>query len=268
PANGATVYQWSPGKNTELSKQNAIQFCIDSLIPNTKPGTSFIDITIKGLVGHQDMTLTVAVVKQDPVYPNGIIVMWSGDDALVPDGWAICDGRFGTPDLQDRFILACPSGDDPGTQGGSHSYSLSDKQLPTHTHAVNDGEHSHDIIDRGHTHQNGLPVRERGTDNYDDSLPIYARDGSTSEYKTSSDTTGIKIKGSGANITLASAGSSTSIDNRPAYYSLYYIMKLGDLGLKAQRKAQDSATDNVSSTSTSTSTSTTAKKKVVRRRRR
>ncbi|NQZ05582.1 MAG: hypothetical protein HRT35_00335 [Algicola sp.] len=263
PTNGATVYQWSPGQQTELSRGNAVILCIDNLLPNAAIGTSFIDITLKGIVGCQDVTMTVAVTKQDPTYPNGIIVMWSGVAEHVPTGWAICDGRYGTPDLQDRFILACPSGVAPGTQGGSHSYSLSGSQLPTHTHTVNDGGHSHAITDRGHTHQNGLSARLSSTDVDDDSLPIYARNKTTSQNNTSSDTTGISINSSGANITVASAGSSGSIDNRPEYHTLYYIMKLGDIALQAQQNDDDSGTDSVSPTA-----STGGKKRVVRRRRR
>jgi hypothetical protein len=39
--------------------------------------------------------------------PSGIIAMWSG--ATPPDGWQLCDGTDGTPDLRNRFIVA--SGD-------------------------------------------------------------------------------------------------------------------------------------------------------------
>jgi hypothetical protein len=35
-------------------------------------------------------------------FPSRAIVMWSG--STVPDGWALCDGSNGTPDLLDCFI--------------------------------------------------------------------------------------------------------------------------------------------------------------------
>lgn len=35
--------------------------------------------------------------------PAGLIAMWSG--SIVPEGWALCDGQNGTPDLADKFIL-------------------------------------------------------------------------------------------------------------------------------------------------------------------
>jgi subtilisin-like proprotein convertase family protein len=38
------------------------------------------------------------------IVPPGGIIMWSGSE--VPDGWALCDGTEGTPNLSDRFIVA------------------------------------------------------------------------------------------------------------------------------------------------------------------
>ena len=37
--------------------------------------------------------------------PRGVIVMWSGSIADIPQGWALCDGTNGTPDLRDRFVV-------------------------------------------------------------------------------------------------------------------------------------------------------------------
>ena len=42
---------------------------------------------------------------QAPVLPRGVIVMWSGSISSIPEGWALCDGTNGTPDLRDRFIV-------------------------------------------------------------------------------------------------------------------------------------------------------------------
>jgi hypothetical protein len=38
--------------------------------------------------------------------PIGGIIMWSGALVDIPAGWQLCDGTNGTPDLQNRFILA------------------------------------------------------------------------------------------------------------------------------------------------------------------
>jgi hypothetical protein len=79
--------------------------------------------------------------------PQGGIIMWSGTNASIPAGWALCDGTNGTPDLTDRFILSVSSSaEDPGAMGGTHSYSLTAAQLPAHSHTgttSSDGSHLH-----------------------------------------------------------------------------------------------------------------------------
>ncbi|MBD8109121.1 tail fiber protein [Erwinia persicina] len=51
------------------------------------------------------ITVSASGVSIDPttVLPKGIITMFSG--STMPDGWALCDGENGTPDLRDRFIM-------------------------------------------------------------------------------------------------------------------------------------------------------------------
>ncbi len=65
--------------------------------------------------------------------PQGGMIMWAGPLSNMPDGWGLCDGTNGTPDLRDRFIQGWPAGADPGGTGGASS----------HSHAVN--SHSHGI---------------------------------------------------------------------------------------------------------------------------
>lgn len=72
--------------------------------------------------------------------PSGSIMAWHGDANSVPDGWAICDGTNGTPDLRGRFILGV-SNDNSfsfGKIGGSHKYyrKLSYEQMPKHNHYI------------------------------------------------------------------------------------------------------------------------------------
>jgi hypothetical protein len=41
--------------------------------------------------------------------PRGLIAMWSGALDALPQGWALCDGTSGTPDLRDKFVVAAGS---------------------------------------------------------------------------------------------------------------------------------------------------------------
>lgn len=52
--------------------------------------------------GYHNGSGTVSGVSSGASVPAGGIIMWSGE--TVPDGWALCDGENGTPDLRGRFI--------------------------------------------------------------------------------------------------------------------------------------------------------------------
>lgn len=45
-------------------------------------------------------------------FPSGGIIMWSGSYEDIPDGWQLCDGTNGTPDLRGRFVLGAAVGPD------------------------------------------------------------------------------------------------------------------------------------------------------------
>ena len=40
--------------------------------------------------------------------------MWSGSIADIPNGWVLCNGTNGTPDLRDRFIFGAGNFAAPG----------------------------------------------------------------------------------------------------------------------------------------------------------
>jgi hypothetical protein len=60
------------------------------------------------------------VCDSDPIpLPNGLIVAYTGES--IPDGWALCDGSGGTPDLRGRFVLGVLDAE-PGLTGGSDAH--------------------------------------------------------------------------------------------------------------------------------------------------
>ena len=65
------------------------------------------------------------------VIPIGVIVMWSGAEAAIPTGWALCNGSAGTPDLRDKFVIGAGSTYNPDDFGGSADWSL-----PAHSHDI------------------------------------------------------------------------------------------------------------------------------------
>lgn len=60
--------------------------------------------------------------------PKGIILAWYTKSGRIPNGWAICDGSNGTPDLRGRFLRGVATFADVGVDTNAketHSHSVS-----------------------------------------------------------------------------------------------------------------------------------------------
>jgi microcystin-dependent protein len=164
--------------------------------------------------------------------PTGIIAIWSGSVATIPMGWLLCDGTNGTLDLRDKFIVGAGGTYAVGDTGGSNTFTLTNAQMPSHTHTVAGataagGIHAHNINDPGHAHTYDYPsfqfggVTQPGNAGYD------AQD----TQSTSVSGTGISIVTGGAHQhtysgTTTSIGGGTAHENRPLFYALCYISKI------------------------------------------
>jgi hypothetical protein len=159
--------------------------------------------------------------------PVGGIIMWSGSVASIPSGWTLCNGLNGTPNLQDRFVIAAGSGYNPGDTGGSN-----DSTLPSHSHTFTGsalGGHAHNFTGSalgGHSH----------SWDYSPMVGTYYgggsfAGGSGSTQGTSSVSAGtpsgtIDSQSAGTpSGTINSVGASATGTNRPLYYALAFIMK-------------------------------------------
>ena len=69
------------------------------------------------------------------------IIVWSGKEADIPRGWALCNGEthYGikTPNLLSRFIVGAGSGSHykVGEAKGEALHTLTEGELPAHSHA-------------------------------------------------------------------------------------------------------------------------------------
>lgn len=63
--------------------------------------------------------------------PRGSIIIWTSKD--IPNGWAICDGTNGTPDMRDKFIIGASNRRDINVIGGT-SRSISKSNISNHFH--------------------------------------------------------------------------------------------------------------------------------------
>lgn len=64
---------------------------------------------------------------------TGQIVLWNTAFGAVPNGWQICNGTNGTPDLRDQFVVGAGDTYAPDDSGG-------------------DVDHNHTFTSDGHNH--------------------------------------------------------------------------------------------------------------------
>ena len=146
------------------------------------------------------------------VMPSGLICMWSGSQ--VPRGWFLCDGKNGTPDLRNRFIVGAGSEYTINSVGGFKETILNANQLPSHVHEIkvnaNNSEYYTNKYEGSLGDEEGYVL---GTRDGESKLCIPGEDMDTQDlnYDFTIETT--------ANV------GGESIDNRPPYYALAYIMK-------------------------------------------
>lgn len=161
--------------------------------------------------GSADVTLTVG-----QTIPSGVILMWSGSVGSIPNGWYLCNGSNGTPNLLDRFVIGAGSGYGVGATGGSK-----DATLVSHNHSVSgttstDGNHQHRHQAAGlySSYWQGYATAygNYGGGTPDDQCVILQTEANGSHSHTVSGTT-------------STSGSSATNANLPPYYALCFIMK-------------------------------------------
>jgi len=118
--------------------------------------------------------------------PEGGIIMWSGSVDNVPDGWTLCDGTDGAPDLKNRFVAGAGGAYSVGETGGAAQVQLSVSEIPPHSHTVS---------------------------NIGPNSKPYSPYGDSGAYDT------------GGTMSTDSAGGDEAHENRPPFYALAYIMR-------------------------------------------
>lgn len=131
--------------------------------------------------------------------PIGTVLAWdpilrdaqgnpTGETRKLPENWLICNGKNGTPDLSNRFLMGVKESSSSGNRGGANIIS-------------NDGSHNHG-------------GRTAGFAGYkEDEINWDAIRGHHNPYQNLH-----KISNDGAH--------NHGGDNRPAFYSVLYIIKL------------------------------------------
>ena len=139
------------------------------------------------------------VAKQTP---NGVIFAWdaiirdkdgtpTGESRSVPNGWQVCNGENGTPDLTGKFLMGASTLRGAGETGGK----ANTKESGSHAHSGTTG------VTRGPDHGISCSGKCSG--------------GRTAAHSHSFDT--------------GESGMHTHGTNLPPYYKIIYICKVDDL---------------------------------------
>jgi len=132
--------------------------------------------------------------------PVGGIIMWYGDPNSLPDGFELCDGNDGTPDLQDKFVKGVKaSGESKGEEGGNH-------MIPYHEHVIKN--------------QGGAPNKNYG-------LGLHPGNSNARLY-WGEDTNPVMdfVERPRTYTDGVKSGSAAVYSNAPKYKSLYFIMRV------------------------------------------
>lgn len=77
--------------------------------------------------------------------PQGSIIPWYGSSENIPNGFALCDGKNGTPDLRDRFLVGAGKSYKLGNTGGENTHVLTIAEMPKHEHTIYSGRYGSNI---------------------------------------------------------------------------------------------------------------------------
>lgn len=123
-------------------------------------------------------------IVQRSAIPVGMISLWSGSPIALPDGWVLCDGTNGTPDLRGRFIVGYNPNDTDynaiGKVGGAKQVTLTIDQMPAHTHSyqapLTSGDHpgGSSGYDRPNSIESGTTGSRGGNQAHENRPPYYA----------------------------------------------------------------------------------------------
>jgi len=145
--------------------------------------------------------------------PSGTIVAYNSTTA--PNGWTLCDGKNGTPNLNNRFILGSGT-KNINTTGGSETVTLNVNELPSHIHNVS-GSTSYNGV---HNHNSGIYYGHGNDSRFTRGMQ------SSKEFSDYIMTSGAGNHNHNFNVNSGSTGENKPHENMPPYYVLTYIMKL------------------------------------------
>jgi microcystin-dependent protein len=166
------------------------------------------------------------------VVPPGGIIMFSGDVTKAFDengtgikgtpyeGWQLCNGKNGSPDLRDRFVAGAGGNYSIGTQGGADRVTLTLDQMPSHNHGGRTGGQDLRLNYPG-VFYNSKGVSTGILVSVQQPSPRYRPNLLTTRGQPD-----IVVVPRNHTHGIASQGGNQAHENRPPFYALAFIMRL------------------------------------------
>ncbi len=217
---------WTETQSVTLANDGRFSVVLGSttpLDPAMFTGETYIGVKVGSDTEMPRQQLTSVAYAFNAI-PKGVIVMWSGALNEIPSSWALCDGNNGTPNLKDRFVVGAGNGYAVGNTGGTNSVDIS------HSHSIAaDSPGTSYAGDHQHSYSGTTSINSN-TDRRDKHDPNVDSAGSehTHSYSGVTSVSGGHTHTVNAHSHYGATGvaGTTTLDNRPPYYALAYIMKL------------------------------------------
>jgi len=196
---------------------NSIKSIIDSIYKaDIEAIRTLADTSKKLQEGKYTVSGNLTVLGSFNYLPKGTIVAYAYPTA--PQGWAICNGQNGTPNLTNRFIYGAGNRKINDT-GGIEMVTLNLDQIPSHKHGMKSaGKHKHKI-------NSDWKVWPPGTYNtHCAGGNITTGDRAAQSFKRLSDIS--TFEDGEHKHSIINTGGSQAHENMPPFYVLTYIMKL------------------------------------------
>ena len=178
-----------------------------------------------------------SVSQNESSIPKGTILPWYGKSSDIPEGFALCDGAKGTPDLRNRFLVGAGSNYALGDMGGEDQVKLSGTQIGNHYHYWSSmysdgksGNYRHSglkLISFLNGYNAGISV-DAPFPSGNKMVSFFTHNAIPSDMGTRRISSSYFASEKMSYITSYAVGTAAqeAHENRPPYYALYYIMKL------------------------------------------
>ena len=167
-----------------------------------------------------------SVSQNESSIPKGTILPWYGKSSDIPEGFALCDGTKGTPDLRNRFLVGAGSNYALGDTGGEDQVTLTGTQIGNHYHYW--GRSTLGVVGIGPFDGNWDALSFNAKFPPLNTFQFFISTSSDDGLQISSRPRGFSGSWPMSYITSLAVGTAAqeAHENRPPYYALYYIMKL------------------------------------------